>query len=270
MRIKINNKSEWADIEQDIQENFSKNPDDTAITIRFSGDKTGNNIGALIKNIILKTFELGEIVTLRIENITLDENLLNNIQNALASENSLAGIHLGEDDINDAGALIIGNILKNNHSIKELELTGNNITETGLGYIANALENNKTLEQIYLSINPIKSINGITQLVNSGVQGIDLECCDIKSINNEVLEYFVKSMLNTIDLSNNAINLSELAPTLGSFCKNGLKTEIDLRNQNDGSATTLNQKLGDHSCPPDAYAILKEYSNIEISGVAGE
>jgi hypothetical protein len=127
--------------------------------------------------------------------LNLSENLIGNhhfhvLLKGFTGNNSITELNLSGNNLGDAAAAELGELLAEKHSIlTKLNLNNNNISAAGAKSLASALKINSTLQDFNLSLNCVEN-SGLEALIsalignkNNNLQYLDLNSCSI-NINN--------------------------------------------------------------------------------------
>lgn len=243
---------EHSPIIQQLQAN-----DPTLKTLNLSNQEILNNhlealILALQNNNTLQTLVLQDvrivpqgltalIMYTKISNLFLDNNQINDQEitemiKALYYNQNLTGLFLSGNSIGDQGALALGEYLasKNCH-LKILDLSKNKIKDVGLRFLFDNLKKNDTLELFDVSRNYFQfagaGILAESLRENKAIRGLKLKSCFFKSVMSvKVIMDGIKEkkQLESLGLSNNKVDISDLEGVLNLLKENFSMYELDL------------------------------------------
>ncbi|MGQ3892832.1 hypothetical protein [Legionella sp. CNM-4043-24] len=128
------------------------------------------------------TLSQSEVMMLR-GNIIAQDELRTLINNILVRQQATLELQLSCNDLGDAGALALADMLKLDRRLKTFRLAFNQISGTGVKAVADALVNNETLESLDLSSASIDRTAAIALASmlesNHALQRLTLELCSI-------------------------------------------------------------------------------------------
>ena len=139
-----------------------------------------------------------------VKSISISKEAADGIAAVLFHNTDIQKLHLGDNNLNSAGAIKIAKGLQNTVKLTVLNLSNNNISEEAADDIAAVLSRNTNLQKLYLHYNNLKSA-GATKIAKGLQNTVKLTVFDLN--NNNISEEAVDDIAAV--LSHN-INLQEL------------------------------------------------------------
>ncbi|EAL62194.1 hypothetical protein DDB_G0290667 [Dictyostelium discoideum AX4] len=132
---------------------LSKN--DSIVSLNWSNNDSNSSIDFLCHGLKLNN----TLTTLSLSGCNIDELGAICLGEVLKNNNSIKYIDLSTNQIGDYGAISLANRLRNHPTIKYLDISCNNISQSGVEEISNILQSNKTLKKLKIYQNIINNNN---------------------------------------------------------------------------------------------------------------